>query len=62
MKMPYWTALTKLDWARLLIRRAPDGVMQASGLLHDVIRIAVQRGYGELERGADELVATLATA
>jgi class 3 adenylate cyclase len=53
LESPYWTALTKVEWARCRLAANRD----ASELLSEVINVARERGYRDLERQAQSLAA-----
>jgi tetratricopeptide (TPR) repeat protein len=54
---PGWVARTRLEWARMLVRRAgPGDVAQARDLLAQALATAVDLGLGGLERQARALL------
>jgi hypothetical protein len=55
LEAPFFTALTQLEWARmLLIRRTPDDVARAETMLHDSKVLAERHGFAGVEKRARE--------
>ena len=55
LNAPFFTALTQLEWARmLLIRRTPDDLASAKTMLHDSKVLAERHGFAGVERRARE--------
>jgi DNA-binding SARP family transcriptional activator len=59
MGAPTWLARTRLEWARMLLaRRRPGDADQAKRLLRQARATAKERGLGNVERRAVELMAS----
>jgi hypothetical protein len=53
LEAPYWTALTQLEWAKMLRARADEGdEATAVSLVSESAQSARELGFGQLERAA----------
>jgi hypothetical protein len=54
---PHWLARTRLEWARMLLNRGrPGDAEQARELLGQALTTARERGLGNIERRAVQLL------
>ena len=55
LEAPFFTTLTQLEWARmLLIRRASEDLSRATTMLHDSKDLAERHGFAGVEGRARE--------
>lgn len=61
LQAPFFVALTKLEWGRMLLARLAEGDLErAEEMLTSALHAAQSYGFGTVERRAEEALATLA--